>query len=582
MAENRGEEIAVVGSQTDETTPVKGSEYERQPVPKSALLGFKSFAGMYAGEHIAGTELMIGPLFVAAGVSAFDLVMGLLVGNLLAVLSWTFLCAPIATRARITLYYQLEKICGRNLVTLYNLANGLMFTFLAGAMVTVSATALGVWFHFPMPGLNDLLPNSVGWIIAATVVGFLIAIVAAAGYQTVAKVANLAAPWMVLVFIIFGWIALKQFIASSGTQISSAKDLWHMAETVIWKGGPAFPGQTKFTFWHVMFFAWFCNMAMHVGMSDLSVLRFAKKSWYGIASGGGMYLGHFLAWISAAMMYSVQLYQVTLQPSELQALAKAGLLEKFQSHEMILNADTIRQLVEQGIWTQPPAVLPGPLAYSVAGIAGVICVILAGWTTANPTIYRAGLAFQAVIPRSSRFWVTFAVGMLATVAGIFPAIAMKLLGFVALYGMLLMPMGAVIFVDFWLIKKLALTNNYAQASGKTFNWAAGLAWFITLGFCWWMVQTGRIQIYFVSLPGWFLSAVLYIILSMIYQRSIQEKTFIKYLAQTVSWVSLALCVFVVALYAKDKLSLDKTKDWLLIMTIIWFVTAALWMRDKKK
>jgi len=70
-----------------------GSEFEREPVPKSALLGFKSFIGMYAGEHCAGTELMIGPLFVAAGVSVVDLVVGLIVGNALAVLSWMLLCA---------------------------------------------------------------------------------------------------------------------------------------------------------------------------------------------------------------------------------------------------------------------------------------------------------------------------------------------------------------------------------------------------------------------------------------------------------------------------------------------------------
>jgi len=60
---------------------------------------------MYAGEHCAGTELMIGPLFVAAGVSAFDVLGGLFLGNLLAVLSWMFLCAPIAVRCRLTLYY---------------------------------------------------------------------------------------------------------------------------------------------------------------------------------------------------------------------------------------------------------------------------------------------------------------------------------------------------------------------------------------------------------------------------------------------------------------------------------------------
>jgi NCS1 family nucleobase:cation symporter-1 len=56
-----------------------GSEFEREPVPSRSLLGFKDFVGMYAGEHTAGTELMIGPLFVAAGVSAFDVVVGLLV-----------------------------------------------------------------------------------------------------------------------------------------------------------------------------------------------------------------------------------------------------------------------------------------------------------------------------------------------------------------------------------------------------------------------------------------------------------------------------------------------------------------------
>jgi len=123
-----------------EEKQVKHNEYEREPVPASAYKGLKAFVGMYAGEHCAGTELMIGPLFVAAGVSAFDVVFGLLLGNLLAVLSWMFLCAPIAVRARLTLYNQLEKICGRKLVTLYNLANGVMFCFLAGAMVTVSAT----------------------------------------------------------------------------------------------------------------------------------------------------------------------------------------------------------------------------------------------------------------------------------------------------------------------------------------------------------------------------------------------------------------------------------------------------------
>ena len=64
--------------QAQEAADLPVSEYEREPVPASGWLGFKSFIGQYAAEHTAGTELMLGPLFVAAGVSAFDLVFGLL------------------------------------------------------------------------------------------------------------------------------------------------------------------------------------------------------------------------------------------------------------------------------------------------------------------------------------------------------------------------------------------------------------------------------------------------------------------------------------------------------------------------
>ncbi|MHC4735829.1 MAG: hypothetical protein ACYTDW_15440 [Planctomycetota bacterium] len=378
--------------------------------------------------------------------SAFDLVAGLLLGNALAVLSWMLLCAPIATRSRLTLYYH---------------------CFLAGAMVTVSATAVGVWFKFKMPGLNDLYPNSIGWVVAVAVVGGLIAIVAAYGYKTLAKFANVAAPWMVLVFLVFGFVGLRQFIDATGTEVDSVSDLQE--------------GQVKFTFWHVMFFSWFCNMAMHVGMSDLSVFRFARKSWYAIASSAGMYVGHFMAWISASILYAYQLHQ---DPS---------------------NID----------------VLPGPLAYRAAGLVGLLCVIIAGWTTANPTIYRAGLAFQALAPKSSRFKVTLITGAIATIAGMFPAIAMKLLSFVALYGLVLMPMGAVIFVDFWLIRKFGLQSYYAELSGKTFNWAAGLAWLVTLAIAWVLVKFAGVQIFFVSLPGWFVAALLYIVLSKIYQKKLR-------------------------------------------------------------
>ena len=449
------------------------NEYEREPVPEQARLGLKSYVGMFAGEHVAGTELMIGPLFLAAGVSAFDFIYGLLVGNLLAVLSWTLFTAPIAVRCRLTLYYQLEKICGRKLVTTYNVANGIMFTVLAGAMMTVSATALGVYFKFAMPQLTDTLPTSLGWVVAVLVIGVLFSVVAAFGYRFVARFANIAAPWMVLVFVAFGLIGLHEM------GLNSVKDFWQVASTVIWKGGDPMPGQVKFTFWHVMFFAWFCNMAWHIGMADLSIFRFAKKSWYGIAAAAGMYIGHFMAWIAASTLYAVQL-----------------------KHDP---ANT--------------AVLPGPLAYQACGLTGLLCVIAAGWTTANPTLYRAGLAFQALRPGSSRFKVTLLTGLIASVTAVFPVVTMRLLDFVALWGMILMPLGAVIFVDFWLLPKLGLRSNFAAVTGRTFNWAAGAAWLVSVAVSTLLVQRGGVQIYFVSLPGWFVTALLYIGLSKAMQKN---------------------------------------------------------------
>ena len=52
---------------------------------------------------------------------------------------------------------------------------------------------------------------------------------------------------------------------------------------------------------------------------------------------------------------------------------------------------------------EAPSVAPGPMAYNAIGVFGILVVVLAGWTTANPTIYRAGLAFQAIMPKVSTF-----------------------------------------------------------------------------------------------------------------------------------------------------------------------------------
>jgi nucleobase:cation symporter-1, NCS1 family len=465
-------------SASNDITTEEGAvgEFERSPVPKSKLKNWKSFIGMYAGEHAAGTEFMIGPLFLTAGVSAFDLIVGLLLGNLLAVLSWRFLTAEIAVKNRLTLYFQLEKICGKKLVTGYNLANGILFCFLAGSMITVSATAVGIPFDMPMPKLTDTLPNGSTWIVIVLLIGMAISVIAAKGYDTVTKAANWMSPIIVLAFLACGVVALGQL------GVSSFSDFWN-----IWgEGSEPFPGQIKYTFWHVTIWSWFANAAMHIGMSDLSVFRYAKKPKAGWATAAGMYVGHYMAWIAAALLYAVY-----LKSPEAQAMLNNG---------------------------EAPPVAPGPLANNAIGIFGIIAVVLAGWTTANPTIYRAGLAFQAILPKLSTAKVTLLAGSLATVAGLFPAFAMKLLGFVALYGFILAPFGAVIVFEHFLHKQTGIVKNYAEKANLSFNNSVFFAWLTSFGLFYFISVQFDVFLSFVTLPAWLLCGILFLVLSKSFQK----------------------------------------------------------------
>jgi purine-cytosine permease-like protein len=172
-----------------------------------------------------------------------------------------------------------------------------------------------------------------------------------------------------------------------------------------------------------------------------------------------MYLGHFIAWIASGILCAAAL----------------------------------------GV------VAPGPIAYLGAGVAGAVCVVIAGWTTANPTLYRAGLAFQVATPNWRRWKVTLFTGLATTVAALFPALVMNLLDFVALYGLLLMPMGAVIFADFWLFPKLGLDAYVAEKRGLLFNWPAFLAWFGAIGISFLI----PVEIFFKALPAWFITVTIY-------------------------------------------------------------------------
>lgn len=467
-----------------EETESAGGEYEREPVPDHALLGSGKFWGMYAGEHAAGTEFMIGPLFLAAGASLQDLVLGLLLGNLLAVLTWRYLVTPIAMSKRMTLYYQLERIAGGGLVKLYNVINGLLFCFLAGAMVTVSASAVGVPF-----GVTYSVPESTfgfgeaSFTAIVVVVGVVMAVIAAAGYEMVARVANIAAPWMIAVFAACGLVSLVQMEVTSVASITEGK-FWTEAISFVQEKN----GSGSFPYWQIVVFAWLCNGAMHFGMADLSIFRFARSKGAGWAPSIGMFLGHYMAWIAAALLLAAL---IKVQP-EL-AIGPNGKVDAN----------------------------PGLLAFEALGWAGIICVVIAGWTTANPTIYRAGLAFQGVLPKSSRTAMTLVAGAVATLAGAFPNLSAQLLGFVGLYGTVLGPMGAVIFVDFYLMKKFDLIDEYAWHAKSGFNVAVLIGWLapVAIGL-YFIFEQGLFAAYAV-IPCWIGTAVLYLLLSKATQKPVE-------------------------------------------------------------
>ena len=440
-------------------------EFDREPVSEKKLQGPANFMGLYAGEHVAGTEFIIGPLFVTHGVTAMDMFLGLFIGNLLAVLSWAFICAPIAVSTRLNMYRQARKIAGPGVTFIYNIVNTLMFCFLAGSMISVAATAIGLPLGMKMPTLSDMYPNSIQWVVVVFLVGSVVTILAILGFEKISEFGKVAAPWMFLVFVAAA-IAVLPMLG-----VQSPGDFWRVANEKIWTG-VAIAGQSQFSIWHVIFFSWFANLAMHLGMADMSILRYAKKWQYGFFSAFGMYLGHYIAWLASGILCAAAL----------------------------------------GV------IAPGPIAYLGAGVAGAICVVIAGWTTSNPTIYRAGLALQTITPDWSRWKVTLAVGVITTIAAMFPALMMKLLDFVALYGLLLMPMGAVIFADFWLLPRLGLQRNFAELKKLLISWPAAAAWLVTLV----LAFLFPIEIYFKALPGWFIAVFIFVTASYIEQKLVHK------------------------------------------------------------
>jgi len=382
--------------------------YERKHVPADRYKGWLSFLGLFTSRHTAGTEFAIGPLFVARGSTAIDILVGLFIGNLLATLSWRFIAAPLAVSKRMTTYYSMERVVGRKLMIIYDLLSCVLLAGLAGAMFTVSATAFAAMFNVDSPELTDLLPSSGLFCGIVIVCGLVTTIVAAVGFSFVTVFGQIMTP-VLFAGIIYLFINSLQMLGFGDDDCG----IWCILSERVYTGSIV-EGQTKFGMAHCIFFSWFVDLQLHIGQNDLSLLRFARSANIGWTSAGGMYIGHYFAWIVAGCMYAVQLEDDPENTS----------------------------------------VAPGPIAKLVGGNFGLVVIIIAGWSTANPVIYSSGLALQHIYPKIHAWLSTLIVGLVATAVACFPAITNQIIEFLALSGIILCPMGVILFTDHFVVPKI--------------------------------------------------------------------------------------------------------------------------------
>jgi len=360
----------------------------------------------------------------------------------------------------------------------YSAVFGVILCVLAGAMLRVSMSSIAIPFEhfFQQPtAAGGYLPEWM-WIAMAVGVGSVIAVLAVLGFEGMAIFSKMSAPWMVAVFFIAAVATLPMLGCHSLT------DFWRIAGEKIWTGkvgldsnGVAF---SKYTIWHVIGFSWLCNMPQHFGMGDMTILRYAKKWQMGFCSSAGMYLGHYCAWIASGILCAAAL--------------------------------------SQGIHTDP-----GPIAYLGAGFVGAICVVVAGWNVASPTLYRAGIALQVATPNWSRWRVTLVVGAGMIVCACIPSIIKHLDLLLSTNALLLLPLGAFIFIDISLFPKLGLRSNYASETRALVSWPAALAWIVPMIGSMIAFMKGANPIFLV-LPEWIACVILYVCFSFIQQKLVAK------------------------------------------------------------
>ena len=444
---------------------------EDRPIPSNQISGLGNFLGIYGGEHIAATEFAIGATLVTLGVKATDIFLGLIIGNILATLTYALVCAPIATDTRLTLYSYIKKVLGPYMQKIYNAVWGLASIAMAASMLTVSGSSLREIFGIKLQ--TEWYPTDIKYIIVVIILGLIVTIVAANGFNAVAKFSSICVPWMIIVFSAGFFVVIPQLVAiTGGADIHSFSDFMNLMNTSVWNGQVA-AGGSKLTIFHVIGFAWMCNLAYHGGLNDMAMFRYAKTWKYGFVTAYGMFVGHFFAWASAGIM---------------------GATAALMLNKSLLILDS------------------GAITNAVLGWTGLIAVIIAGWTTANPSIYRAALSYQTIFPKMSEKKLTYIIGAVTTAIACFPITA-NVMTIVNIIVLVVPSIGAIVIAEHWILPKLGGTRYWSKFKGWKINYAGLLTWLISLGFVVIMTLTHAMHSYFLFLPNYILALVVYLILA---------------------------------------------------------------------
>jgi NCS1 family nucleobase:cation symporter-1 len=76
--------------------------------------------------------------------------------------------------------------------------------------------------------------------------------------------------------------------------------------------------------------------------------------------------------------------------------------------------------------------------------------------------------------------VTLIAGVLTTVLSCFPIVFLKLLDYVAVYGLVLVPVGAIVFSEHWLLPRVGVVQYGTEKRGEPVNMIAVAVWGLTL------------------------------------------------------------------------------------------------------